>query len=76
MTQGNEVKLDVFAYNDSENMRPLPFKARFTPRSPAVERMLRSEAQEARERLSKYDGDTKLTVESVLAGKTFSEKTL
>ncbi|KAH7057425.1 cytochrome P450 [Macrophomina phaseolina] len=65
---GNEVKLDVFAYSDSENMRPLPFKARFTPRSEKIRELLEKEAAEAKERLSVYDGETKLTVESVMAG--------
>ncbi|KAJ0116986.1 hypothetical protein J7T55_003401 [Diaporthe amygdali] len=64
--KGNPVQLDAFAYNDSENMRPLPFKARFTPRSGKIEELIRSEAREAAERLSQYDGETKLTVESVL----------
>lgn len=65
--QGDPVQLSAFAYNDSENIRPLPFKARFTPRSSKIEELIRSEAREAGERLSKFDGDTKLTLESVLA---------
>lgn len=67
--QGNPVRLDAFAYNDSENMRPLPFKARFTPRSSKIEELIRSEAREAADRLSQYDGETKLTLESVLAAR-------
>lgn len=55
-------------------MRPLPFKARFTPRSPCIEHLIQAEAAEARDRLHKFDGDTKLTIEAVLAGKTVSEK--
>ncbi|GME66493.1 Transcription factor [Neofusicoccum parvum] len=74
--EGNEVKLDIFAYSDSENMRPLPFKARFTPRSEQIAELLRSEAAEARERLRKYDGETELTMESVLAGQRAPEKPL
>jgi hypothetical protein len=66
-TKGNPVQLSAFAYNDSENIRPLPFRARFTPRSDKIEELIRSEASEAAQRLSKYDGGTKLTVESVLA---------
>lgn len=65
--KGNPVQLSAFAYNDSENIRPLPFKARFTPRSSKIEKLIRSEAREAAQRLSIYDGDTKLTLESVLA---------
>ncbi|KAL1873218.1 hypothetical protein Daus18300_004038 [Diaporthe australafricana] len=67
--RGNPVQLDAFAYNDSENMRPLPFKARFMPRSSKIEELIRSEAREAAERLSQYDGETKLTLESVLAAR-------
>ncbi len=63
---GNEVKLDPFGYNDSENIRPLPFKARFTPRSERIRKILIEEAEEAREALRIYDGQSKLTVESVL----------
>lgn len=65
--QGDPIQLSAFAYNDSENIRPLPFKARFTPRSSKIEELIRSEAREAGERLSRFDGDTKLTMESVLA---------
>ncbi|KAH8772504.1 cytochrome P450 [Diaporthe sp. PMI_573] len=65
--KGNPVQLSAFAYNDSENIRPLPFKARFTPRSSKIEELIRSEAREAAQRLSIFDGDTKLTLESVLA---------
>lgn len=64
--QGNEVKLDIFAYTDSENMRPEPFKARFTPRSEKRREILLKEAAEAREALRIYDGETKITLESVM----------
>lgn len=57
-------------------MRPLPFKARFTPRSEGIRELLEREAAEARERLKVYDGETKLTVESVLAGKAAPKKAL
>lgn len=65
--QGDPVQLSAFAYNDSENIRPLPFRARFTPRTSKIEELIRSEAREAGERLSIFDGETKLTLESVLA---------
>lgn len=70
--KGNPVQLSAFAYNDSENIRPLPFKARFTPRSSKIEGLIRSEAREAAQRLSIYDGDTNLTLESVLANQAKS----
>ena len=64
--QGVEVKLDIFAYTDSENMRPEPFKARFTPRSEKRRQILLKEAAEAREALRVYDGETKITMENVM----------
>jgi cytochrome P450 len=63
--QGREVELDIFAYTDSENMRPEPFKARFTPRSDDHRRILLENAAVAREELRIYDGETKLTLENV-----------
>lgn len=64
-TQGKEVELDIFAYTKSENMRPEPFKARFTPRTPRIAEIIREEARQAREELRVYDGETKLTLENV-----------
>jgi hypothetical protein len=61
--QGNEVKLDIFAYTESENMRPEPFKARFIPRTERIHKLLIEEASVAREALRKYDGETSLTME-------------
>jgi hypothetical protein len=66
LTQGQEVKLDIFAYTKSENMRPEPFKARFIPRTKGIEQILRQEAARARDELRAYDGETKLTMENVL----------
>jgi hypothetical protein len=56
------VKLDIFAYTESENMRPEPFKARFIPRSEKIHQLLVHEAIAAREALRKYDGETCLTM--------------
>jgi hypothetical protein len=61
--QGEEVKLDIFAYTDNENTRPQPFPASFTPRSEKIKELLVNDASAARERLRKYDGETKVTVE-------------
>jgi cytochrome P450 len=63
LSQSNEVKLDIFAYTESENMRPEPFKARFTPRNEKIHRLVMEEASVAREALRKYDGETRLTME-------------
>lgn len=60
--QGEEVKLDIFAYTASENMRPEPFKARFIPRHSRVPDIIDEAARIARENLSIYDGETKLTL--------------
>ncbi|EXJ63763.1 hypothetical protein A1O7_00098 [Cladophialophora yegresii CBS 114405] len=62
---GKEVKLDIFAYTKSENMRPEPFKARFIPRTKGIEQILRQEAARARKELCAYDGETRLTMENV-----------
>jgi len=59
------VKLDIFNYTKSENMRPEPFKARFIPRSKSIEQILRLEAVQARKELCVYDGETRLTMENV-----------
>jgi hypothetical protein len=60
--QGNEIELDIFAYTESENMRPLPFKARFVPRSDKIAEMVRAEAKTARVELEKYDGETAVDI--------------
>ncbi|KAL2402864.1 Cytochrome P450 monooxygenase [Exophiala dermatitidis] len=62
---GNEVKLDIYAYTKSENTRPEPFKARFIPRTKGIEDIIRREAARAQKELSVYDGETKLTLENV-----------
>lgn len=64
--QGKEVKLDIFAYTNTENMRPEPFKVRFTPRTPEIGAMLLSEASTARDDLRIYDWETKVTVKDAL----------
>lgn len=60
------MKLDIFAYTKSENMRPQPFKAQFIPRTPEIAGILRSEADTALEELSVFDGETKITMASVM----------
>jgi len=57
------VKLDIFAYTESENMRPEPFKARFIPRTEKIRKLVMEEAAVAREALRKYDGEMRLTME-------------
>ncbi|KAL2825820.1 cytochrome P450 [Aspergillus cavernicola] len=55
--------LDILAYTESENQRPEPFRARFTPRSDKIRQLLLDEAAEARESLRIYDGETKITMD-------------
>jgi hypothetical protein len=43
-------------------MRPQPFRARFIPRNESIRKALDTEAEEARGRLSKWDGQTKVNV--------------
>ncbi|KAH7380391.1 cytochrome P450 [Phaeosphaeria sp. MPI-PUGE-AT-0046c] len=63
---GKEIKLDIFAYTNTENMRPEPFKVRFTPRSPKIKDLVESEANVAREALRIYDCETKVTINDAL----------
>ncbi|KAH4952243.1 hypothetical protein HBI38_001050 [Parastagonospora nodorum] len=63
---GNEVKLDIFAYTNTENMRPEPFEVRFSPRTPKIQDMILSEAMIASEELSIYDWETKVTIKDAL----------
>jgi hypothetical protein len=60
------VKLDIFNYTDSENIRPHEFKARFEPRSASIRAMIEKDAMEARKRLAVWDGKTKVTVEQFI----------
>ncbi|KAI1343098.1 cytochrome P450 [Xylariaceae sp. FL0016] len=55
---GKPLKLDIFAYTASENMRPEPFRARFTPRSANIGRLIGNDATNAREELRPFDGVT------------------
>ena len=66
LRQHREVDLDIFAYTDSENMRPEPFHVRFIPRSDATRKLLLDEAAEAREALRPYDGETRVTMEDAV----------
>jgi len=64
--QGKEVKLNIFAYTNTENMRPELFEVRLSPRTPKIQDMLLSEAITATEDLSIYDCDTKVTIKDAL----------
>ena len=66
LRQQQEVDLDIFAYTDSENMRPEPFRVRFIPRLDAIRKLLLDEAAEAREALRSYDGETRVTMEDAV----------
>lgn len=57
---GEEVKLDIFAFTESENQRPLPFKARFVPRAAGIVDLVGKEAKQAEEALAVYDGKSDL----------------
>ncbi|KAJ4347373.1 uncharacterized protein N0V89_011314 [Didymosphaeria variabile] len=65
-SQGNEVKLDIFAYTESENTRPEAFKARFIPRSESTKKIILAEAAQAHEELRKYDGETRVRMEDAI----------
>ena len=65
--QGNEVPVDIFAYGESENMRPEPFKARFVPRSDRHRQAIIDAASEAQDFLGQYEGDSKVEMEPLEA---------
>ena len=64
--QGNAVKLDMWVYTDNENTQPLPFKARFLPRTESIRRILNEEATSARDRLRIWDGKSDVTMEQLM----------
>lgn len=57
--------MDIFAFNESENMRAEPFGARFIPKSEKRVQMIQSEAVVAREFLRQYDGETRVVMEAL-----------
>ena len=61
--QGQEIPVDIFAYGESENMRPEPFRARFIPRSERHRDIILNEAATAREFLRQFDGETTVKME-------------
>lgn len=69
--QRNEIKLDIFAYTASENTRPIPFKARFLPRSEIIRQIILEQAAAARKALSIYDGETKVRMEDAISNPAF-----
>ncbi|KAK5043484.1 hypothetical protein LTR84_011953 [Exophiala bonariae] len=54
-SQGREIKPNIFAFTNCENMRPQPFAARFIPRDAEIKNIIEDEAQTARDRLKQYD---------------------
>lgn len=65
MAQDKEEKVDIFAYGESENMRPEPFRARFIPRTENHREFISREAGNAEEFLRAYEGDTKVRMEDL-----------
>lgn len=57
--------MDIFAYGESENMRPEPFRCRLIPRSEHRRQIVLDEAATARELLSQFDGATKVKMEKL-----------
>ncbi|KAF4832014.1 Cytochrome P450 monooxygenase yanC [Colletotrichum tropicale] len=62
--QGNDKKLDIFAFNNSPAPRPLPFNVEFTPRSGKIEEIIRQEASRAELELWKYDISSKVILDN------------
>ena len=47
-------------------MRPEPFKARFLPRSEGIRKLVELDAERALDELKVYDGETNVTLASVM----------
>ncbi|KAG4431085.1 hypothetical protein IFR05_013440 [Cadophora sp. M221] len=58
-SSGKEIPVDIFDYTNGLNMRPNPFKCQILPRSPEIRKTIIREGEEALQRLSTYDGETK-----------------
>ncbi|KAH8706141.1 hypothetical protein GQ44DRAFT_819093 [Phaeosphaeriaceae sp. PMI808] len=63
--RGQKVKVDIFAYIKSENMRPKKIKARFLPCLEKIREGILNETAVAREALKVYDGETEVMREDV-----------
>lgn len=61
--QGKEIPVDIFAYGESENMRPEPFKARFIPRSERHKEIIVGAEREARDFLRQFETESKVEME-------------
>ena len=61
------MKLDIWAYTDNENTQPLPFEARFIPRSESIRRLIVEEAEAARASLQKFESEREKKVEAFLS---------
>ena len=57
------MEVNIFAYGESENMRPLPFKAQFIPRTKRHREMILKERDIAYDYLRQFDGETKVQME-------------
>ncbi|KAL2205522.1 cytochrome P450 [Sarocladium strictum] len=62
---------DIFAYTESENMRPEAFPVRYRPRSEKIKSIVMEELAVAREALRTYDGETKLTMADAVSRPCF-----
>jgi hypothetical protein len=56
----------VWAYTDNENTQPLPFRARFVPRSEKIERIIKDEAESARDGLRARDGMSNVSLDQFM----------
>ncbi|TVY82967.1 Cytochrome P450 monooxygenase yanC [Lachnellula suecica] len=65
---GKEIPVDIFDYTNGLNMRPQPFKCRISPRSTEIRDTINREGEEALERLSIYDGETRYTLSKFYKG--------
>ncbi|KAL9080413.1 MAG: hypothetical protein Q9157_000798 [Trypethelium eluteriae] len=71
---GQEIPVDIFAYTDGLNMRPQPFKARFTPRSEEIRATIEREGRQALQDLAEYEGETNYRMSTFYQNPTRSKK--
>lgn len=58
LVQGNEIPVDIFAYETALNTRPEPFDCRIEVRNPQIKKTIEIEAEQALESLSRYEYET------------------
>lgn len=72
--QGREIPVDINAYTNGLNMRPLPFDCRWTVRSEEIRRTVEREGQQALEELEMYKGETRYRMSTFYQQQTWEDR--